>query len=82
MIERELEELLYTFGLSFDIVDDCQDLSLLHVRKNMDCNTPIEVPYYGAGLVTFAYIVEVVTCYLRKKVISQCVLSAAKERKK
>ena len=51
IIERELEELQYTCGSSFDAIDGYENssLSLIHVRKNIDCKSPIEVPYYGAN---------------------------------
>ena len=48
-IERELEDVDYSCGSSFDSIDDLEKspLRFIHVRKNLSCNSLIEVPYYG-----------------------------------
>ena len=51
-IASELENLSYTHGSLFADInkDDTNDfLSFVNVRANLNCNSPIEVPYYGAG---------------------------------
>ena len=42
-----IKDLQYTCGTNFDKEDE-SPLTLIEMRKNMICNSIIEVPYYGA----------------------------------
>ena len=49
-LANQLDGLEYTCGSTFTDVD-CEEghvLSLVHVRQNLQCRTPVEVPYYSA----------------------------------
>ena len=49
-IEQELERLDYSCGSVFSNIDADNDaLAQVFVRKNLTCQEPIEVPYYGVG---------------------------------
>ena len=48
-IKRELEDLDYSCGSTFDSIDDYENshLRYIFVRKNLSCISLIEVPYYA-----------------------------------